>query len=130
MFDNELQYLSILVFTVSGVKMGIDTEQIIEMLDMQIAQESSANIKKLDEIIPFGKRAVSFIRPKAIRLKASEMPLIIIEDPEDILDVNIADIRPMPFIIKMLGSRAVWGAVLTDSGIILLVDFYRLKKTA
>jgi chemotaxis signal transduction protein len=122
--------ISILVFKAAGVKIGLDTGQILEMMDMKTAaktaKESGADMKKLNEVVPLGKRVVNFIRPKAIRLKAAGMPLIVIEEPESILDIDIEDIRPMPFVIERLGSKAVWGAAVTGGGIILLVDLFRL----
>jgi hypothetical protein len=130
--------ISILVFKAAGVKIGLDAGQILEMMDMETAaktaKERGEDMKKFNEVIPLCKRDVNFTRPKAIRLKAAGNPLIVIEHPESILDINIEDIRPMPFIIEKLGerlgSKAVWGSALTGGDIILLVDFCRLKKAS
>ena len=117
--------ISILIFFMGGVRIGVDTLQVREIMDIEAAEKRGMPMKPLNELIPFG-RDMTLTSPKAILLKNEGLSCVVIEEPEAIVDINLNDIRLMPPIIEMFGSRALWGAVLSGEGIILLMDFYKL----
>jgi chemotaxis signal transduction protein len=109
-----------------GVRMGVDTVQVKEIMDIETAEEMGMRMTPLNEIIQFGGRDVILSSPKVLLLKTEIMQGVVIESPESIIDINTDDIRLMPPIVETSGSKALWGAVLSCEGIILLMDFYKL----
>lgn len=118
-----------LTFTVMGVRMGVDTEQIAEMMGVEAAQKSGPPMVHFHEKISFGKRRVAYHAPKALLIDDGHAPYtLVIDDPDDIIAVNVQSIEPLPRLIaRQQGAHAFWGAVAANDGIILLVDFSRIR---
>jgi chemotaxis signal transduction protein len=126
--DDEIR---LLIFKIMGVCFGADMEQIEEMVDFSQAQQEDWDIRDFTEAISFRDIEVEYKKPKVILIKDSEQDVgIIIDQPEDIININIKSIRLLP---PLLESRktvdAIWAAVFLDDELALLVDFYRLQSS-
>lgn len=119
--------LQLLVFTISGTRYGIDVEQIASLQNYDSAQV----ILKFHELV--AAKAVSYRTPKILIVKNREtFPAILINEPEDMINILIKTIRPLPVIMASTANcRGVWGVVLQKGDLIVLFDFYKnenLKK--
>ncbi len=119
--------IRLLTFTVMGVRMGIDTEQLVEMMTVDEARKSGQPLVHFHEMISFGNREVVYRAPRAVGIDDGCTPyLLVIDNPDDIIAVNVQSIEPLPPLIsRQSGARAFWGAVPENKGVILLVDFSR-----
>ncbi len=61
--------LQLLTFSVMGVKMGADTDQISEMLDTEAAAGRGTEIYRFDEKIPFRSGPVIYRSPVVLMIK-------------------------------------------------------------
>ena len=121
--------LQILAFTVMGVRMGIDTSQIAEMLEVGQAVSRGLSTCPIHEKILFGTSLPAYSVPKVITRKDQRRPLaMVIDQPDEILNVTIDSIQPLPQLIAAgpVAVRAIWGAVVRNDDVILLVDFFKL----
>ncbi len=124
------QMIRILTFTVMGVKMGVDTEQIGGIWEVDEARRLGTVIHYFHEKIFFRDRAAEYHAPKAMLVKDGDKEYsLVIDNPDDIIEVGIESIQPLPSLIALPGTAgAFWGAVANDQGIVLLVDFSRMKN--
>ncbi len=122
--------IQVLTFSVMGVKMGVDTEQITEMMEVDGAESRGLAVRHFHENVSFGEMPIEYHYPKAILIKDENGPYaIVIDNPDDITSVNVRSIQPMPPLIAMNGAtRPFWGAIPGNEGIILLVDFFRFRE--
>ncbi len=122
--------IQVLTFTVMGVKMGVDTEQVAEVMEVDAAERRGPAVQLFHENVSFGEMPIKYRSPKAIMIKDDSEPfIVVIDNPDDITSVNVRSIQPMPPLIAMNGAtRLFWGAIPGNEGIILLVDFFRLRE--
>jgi hypothetical protein len=119
--------LELLVFTVAGIIIGVDTEQVAGMISTEQAEEMGMEVSSFHEKISLGGRSVHYRSPKALLIKDKTPYAIIIELPDDILSVRLDSIRPLPLLLEACTScPAIWGVAVKQERIILLVDFLRL----
>ncbi|MGR3220676.1 MAG: chemotaxis protein CheW [Candidatus Anammoxibacter sp.] len=117
--------IQILVFNITGIKIGIDTDGIYEILDYEQAKGKGYRIFKLHEQMHFRGEKVVYKSPKVIMIEGDNKEAIgiVIEQPDEIVPVGIESIQPLPALIKS-ASRCmpIWGVTLNDDDIILLAD--------
>ncbi len=120
----------VLTFTVMGIKMGVDAEQIAEVMNLDGAKKRAPALHHVHEKIPFGHRQVAYRVPKALLLKERSTPYaVVVDNPDDLTVVNVQSIQPLPpLIARHSGTCAFWGVIAENDGIILLVDFSRLER--
>jgi chemotaxis signal transduction protein len=120
--------IRVLTFTVQGVKIGVDVEQISEIMDLHAAEARGLAVYYFHEKIPFNEMPVKYRAPKAIMIKGLKDPsVVIIDNPEDLAVVNVRTIQPMPMLVAGRGkSQAFWGAVVSNEEVVLLIDFFKL----
>ncbi len=118
--------IELLVFTMMGVRMGIDTRDIAEMLKPEVAHRQGLPIVALHERLQFKRTDVRYEDPHVLVIRDEGARRgILIDHPDEIALVEIDSIRPMPDIIALSGSgKGFWGAVLRDNGIIFLLDMF------
>ncbi|MHB8828115.1 MAG: hypothetical protein ACYC6Q_01045 [Syntrophales bacterium] len=111
--------------------MGVDAEQIAEVMETEFAEGCGLPVYRFNENISFYEMSMQYhASPKAIMIKDEKDPyIVLIDNPEDITSVKVRSIQPMPPLIAMdSGMRMFWGAIPGNHGIILLVDFLRLRE--
>jgi chemotaxis signal transduction protein len=119
--------LRLLVFTVGGVKLAADAEQICSMLAYD--QDDDCDITYwLHEMLSFGNREVVFRSPEILTVSLQEtIYRIVIDQPEDIIYIAMNRIQPLPALVEPFSQKkGLWGAVALDEQIILLIDFLKL----
>jgi len=122
--------LTLLVFTVGGVRMAVDTAQIDGMAHPEDVQIQGRETRGFHEIISF-RGPVCYKAPWVLQVKDEIMPYgVMIDQPEEIFPVNLEALQPLPHLIGAGGgSKAIWGAMVrADGTILLLVDLYKLPK--
>ena len=125
--ETQINELEILVFTVGGVTLGVDTEQVGGVITAGQAEEMGMKLSPFPDKIPLGRMPVRFQAPRALLIKAVPPYAVVIESPEDILSVRLDSIRPLPPLLAACNPcEAVWGVAVREEGIILLIDFLRL----
>lgn len=124
-----IQDIHLLVFSIMGIRMGVDMEQIYEMKDPGQVADGGFEIAYFHEMVPFYRETVSYKSPKILLFRNQEGRAgVIIDQPEDILPLSLDSIRPLPPLLETgCVSHVVWGAALQGEEIILLVDFLKLK---
>lgn len=125
-----LEDIQILTFTVMGVNIGVDTEQVAEVMEVDAAERRGAAVQLFHEKVSFGAMPIEYRSPKAIMIEDENAPYaIVIDNPDDITSVNVRSIQPLPPLIAMnSATRLFWGAIPGAEGIILLVDFSRTRQ--
>ncbi|MDP2646411.1 MAG: hypothetical protein Q8P24_15845 [Desulfobacterales bacterium] len=121
--------IQVLTFTVMGVRMGVDTEQVAEVMEVDGAERRGLTVQRLHEKISFGKMAIQYHAPKAIMIKDHHEPyILVIDNPDHITVVSVRSIQAMPPLIAMnSATRLFWGAIAGNEEIVLLVDFSRIR---
>ncbi len=121
-------FIQVLTFDVHGVKMGVDTEQIAAVLDLEDTKKHGQAMHHLHEKISFGRRKVDYGAPKALLIRdGSTFYAVVIDHPDDITVLPIQTIQPLPPLLASPSRTcAFWGAVAHKDGIILLIDFTKM----
>jgi chemotaxis signal transduction protein len=120
--------LQVLTFTLRGVKMGIDTCQIVELMEPDEAEARGWKPFRLsDRLALRGANAAEHSAKVLLTGKEGTPMAVTIDRPAAILSIPLDDLQPLPRLIASCGgSRAVWGAVVREDELILLVDLYKL----
>ncbi len=122
--------LSLLVFTVGGVRMAVDTVQVAGLAHPDDVGIQGMETRGFHQIIPF-RGPVCYKAPWVLQVKDEAMPYgVMIDQPDEIVPANLDILQPLPSLIAAGGgSEAIWGAMVrADGSIILLVDLYKLPK--
>lgn len=121
--------IELLVFSMMGVRIGVDTAQVAGMLKPEDAEQQGLATIALHERLKFRGVAVSYSDPHVLVIKGDGPRYgIVIDNPEDIAFMKVDSIRPMPDIFALSGSvNALWGAVIRDNDVIFLLDFDKMR---
>ncbi len=119
--------IQLLTFTVMGIKIGVDAEQIAEVLDVNSAAARGLAPCLFHELISFGDLPVEYRFPKIIVIKDRDSSrAVVIDRPDNISLVSVDAIRPMPSLIALCRTaRAFWGVVIQNGELIMLADCYK-----
>ncbi len=122
-------YLNLFLFSVGGVHFAVDAEQALGMTPY--AGETEEDLFWFHEELGFGNRAVTYRTPTivTIRMPESRPYRVIIDSLEDISEFSRHDIRLFPDLLEPRTLRnGMWGILVKDDRMILLVDFKRLLR--
>lgn len=125
-----LDGLPVIVFTVKGVKMAADVDQVVEMLDAREAEARRLTTAGLDDYISFRGRESSGERRKILLVKDSPTPrAFVVDTADEVATIAVDAIHPMPpLIASARASRALWGLAMRGDEIIVLVDLSDLGR--
>lgn len=122
----DMEQLELMLFRVNGVLFGSELRQVGGVFAPEEDASTGVEITRLDDSF-FGKASDLQGNWKLIKLK--EKPAggsewgALAEDPEDIVNISIDDIRPLPVIIEKLRSfKSLWGSFIYKGEIGLLLD--------
>ncbi len=122
-------YLNLFLFSVGGVPFAVDAEQALGMTPY--AGETAEDLFWFHEELGFGGRTVTYRTPTivTIRMPDSRPYRVIIDSLEDIAEFSRHDIRLFPELLELRALRnGMWGILVKDDRMILLVDFIRLLQ--
>lgn len=121
--------LQMLTFTLMGTKMGVDTAQLDGIIKPDEAVEAGLDVTMFHERVPFRGGPVIYSSPMVLMVKDPHKPYgVMIEEPDDLISVSIDSIHELPSLVASCSrTKAIWGAVLKDEDVVLLVDFYSMQ---
>ncbi|MCP4352381.1 MAG: hypothetical protein GY795_43535 [Desulfobacterales bacterium] len=127
--DIGFEEIRILVFSIMGVNLGMDMEQISEMCEPDQVRERDFEIFRFHDKLLFREDPGEYESPVVLLVK-DETSGLIIEQPDDInVPVPIDSICPLPPLIEaVIRSGPIWGVTINQGKIILLVDSYKLLQ--
>ncbi|MBF0227324.1 MAG: hypothetical protein HQK76_17905 [Desulfobacterales bacterium] len=122
------QEINILIFKIMNIKFGVSTDQLDAMVNYDESEKTDSSIFWLHERIDFYNRNIIYQSPKILMTKdINHLAGIIVDEPEDIISLNIDSIMPLPTLFDVIEcSKALWGCAMYKNNIILLVDFFKL----
>ncbi len=127
-----VEEIRIIVFNIMGIRLGMDVEFIAEMCEPEVAKARKIKTFRFHEKIRFRMKQIEYETPKVLLIKdGNGVSGIVIDRPEEInVPVRTDNIRPLPPLIEAFdGTAPIWGVTVTDSGIVLLVDPYKLQNS-
>jgi chemotaxis signal transduction protein len=126
--DSCIQKIEILIFSVMGLKLGVDTAQVRGILEMGQASDMDLPVSNIHDLIKICPGPVVYKSPKVLLINHGSSPFgILVDRLEVIEEIRLDRIQLMPVLIeKCTGTKAVWGSVANGEGVILLIDFYKL----
>jgi hypothetical protein len=119
--------LNLLLFTVGGLRFGCDADQASAIASHQ--GEAAEDLHWFHEEMGFG-RAAAYRAPMAVTVKSAAKPYrVIIDSLDQIAEFSSRRIRLLPALIEPLALRkGIWGILVDQGQIVLLVDFLLLLK--
>jgi len=126
-----MERLELMLFRVNGVLFGAELHQVGGVFAPEGDTSTGEESTRLDDF--FGEPSDLQGNWKVIRLKeksasGSEWGFLA-EDPEDIVNISIDDIRPLPAIVEKLKTiKSLWGSFIYQGEIGLLLDLSGLCR--
>lgn len=124
-----LSTVNLLVFSVFGVHFGVDVEQVAGIADFY--GESSDDLFWFHEQFEYGDAAAKYSSPVVVTIKTggAQAYRIIIDSMIGIHEYQVREICLFPPLIKPFALRkGMWGLLVENNRMILLVDFQRLSR--
>lgn len=129
MSDLEGTQLNLLLFSVEGVHFGIDAEQAerTAAYDGEVADD----LFWFHEEMGYSDASVTYCSPVVVTIgtDGARTYRVIIDSMEDIVEIDQEEIHLFPPLMEPFALRkGMWGIVVKDDRMILLVDFKRLLR--
>lgn len=124
----ELRSLRLLLFSEAGVRFGADADLIESICELSPDVEME-KIFRLNEKLKCRHElsADSSLTTLKVRGKKASY-LIAVDRIEEIIEIGIDAIRPMPMLVMPYSIKiGIWGVVPRTDGLLLLIDFTRLQ---
>jgi chemotaxis signal transduction protein len=121
--------LDLLLFAVGGVSFGVDAEQVEGIFSWQ--GEGADGLAWFHRELGYVSDTITYRAPSVLKIKteAARNYLVIIDMLQDVTRVVAGDIHPFPSLVEPLAlNKGMWGVVVKDDRMILLVDFQRLMR--
>ena len=121
--------LNLLLFSVGGVHFGVDADQVEGTFSCQ--GEDPDGLHWFHKELDYGDDTVVYGAPTilGIRTGDSHSYRVVIDMMEDVTGIVADDIHPFPPFVEPFALRkGIWGIVMRDDRMVLLVDFYRILK--
>ena len=121
--ENELNALSLLLFSVGGVCFGVDADQVSGISVYN--GESDKDLFWFHEEMGFGGRPVEYVSPTIITIRDVVEPYrVIIDSMEEIAEFRLNEIGLLPRLLEPFTlRRGIWGVLPRKGSITLLMDF-------
>ena len=126
--DACIQEIEVLIFSVMGLKLGVETAQVKGILEMEQASGMDLPVSNIHDLIKISSEPVVYKSPKVLLIKHGSSSFgIVVDRLEEIETVRLDRIQLMPVLIeRCTGTKAIWGSVVDGEEVILLIDFYKL----
>lgn len=149
----EIDHVSVLVFRVMGAWIGLDTEQITGMTDTGRSSEDDFDLVPIHELLGLDARGLESAdgtRQKVIFVKGGYLPVqleqddpakntgqheerrigLVINEPEEIVDIPVKSMRPLPFLVAPHGDlNGLWAVAQSQDEMIFMLDVRKLIDT-
>lgn len=120
----DIESVELLIFSVSGHAFAFDVEDVSELTEIDDAKKKGIKLSYFHERMDLKEAGPK--RPKVIIGKRKKEGFII-EEPEDIRLVHVDLIKAVPMIYEKCGKHpSVWGVLLIENRIVLLIDIDEL----
>jgi chemotaxis signal transduction protein len=123
--------LNLLLFSVGGVRFGIEADQAESIA--AYTGETGNDLFRFHDVVNYGDDSITYASPTIItvRTRGFRPCRVIIDSMEDIAEFSQNDIRPFPPLLEPLALRkGMWGILVRNGSMVLLVDFQRLTIEA
>ena len=118
--------LNLLLFSVGGVFFGVDADQVGAVTAYQGGMQE--NMQWFHDVMGYGNQTVVYKCPTVITIKTAPYQMII-DSMEDIAEFSVNEIHLLPRLLESFAiKRGIWGVILRDKRITLLLDLMRLPK--
>jgi chemotaxis signal transduction protein len=123
--------IRLLIFRIMGTWMGVDTNQVEEIMDQGQAARRKIKVSSWHEKIKGGIGAVALVDPPVLLVKSEDSSVgILIDQLEDICEVKLDHLRPLPPLLAgSMAAGVVWGIALIHEEMVLLIDLDTLVAT-
>ncbi|MBI5179668.1 MAG: hypothetical protein HZA04_10480 [Nitrospinae bacterium] len=132
-----IKSIRLLVFRMDGTAIGFDTDQMEGMTDFGRVDVHESCLVTINELFGMGEESYNCSTPKVVFVKplpgdgqsgvSGKRIGIVVETPEDIVDVPVENIRPLPPVVrKHAHATGFWGAALLNNGMVFIADIYKI----
>ncbi len=121
--------LDLLLFSVEGVSFGVDAEQVEGILSWQGG--GADGLAWFHRELGYAGDTITYRAPSVLKIRTEDARnyLVIIDMLQDVTRVVAGDIHPFPSLVEPYAlHKGMWGIVVKDGRMILLVDFQRLMR--
>lgn len=136
---SRIQHVSVLVFRVMGVRIGIDTDQLSGVTDVANVDEKKCKLLAMHELlglerdesplvkVVFAKGGYLSDSSEYIWMRRERHIGLLVGNPEDIIEVPLDDMRPLPQLIhSCTNQNGFWAVGLMPDEMIFMADIRKM----
>lgn len=121
--------IELLLFHSAGVNMAVETSQVDGIISSEQAAQRAIIFGALSGLLGMGGTASPASSKVLIFRDGDETYGIGIDELESIMPANLDAIQPLPDLLSSVAAlRPFWGVIPRGNGVVLLIDFFRLKS--
>lgn len=121
--------LNLLLFSVGGVRFGMDSELASGVTEY--SGEQDGDLFWFHDELGYGCDTPVYRAPSVVTVRTADARpyRVIIDALEDVAEISAMDIRPFPVLLEAAALRkGLWGILLQNGSMVLLVDFKRAAQ--
>ncbi len=125
----ESEIFTYLLFSVTGIRFGVDTQQVSAILERQEAEDVALPCIAADAALSIEQGVVAYHQPKVLLIRHADRFGLLVDSPEEIVDVTIDALRPLPELWRTARIETpIWGVLLYRGDIVLLIDSHKITR--
>ncbi|MDP2829854.1 MAG: hypothetical protein Q8O37_14765 [Sulfuricellaceae bacterium] len=134
-----VHYLSVLVFRVMGVRIGIDTDQIGGFVDVATVDKKKCKLVSMNELLGiepperphskviFAKGGYVSEPSDSVWMRREQRLGVVVSDPEEIVEIPLEVMSPLPQLIHAYtGPNGLWAIALMSDEAVFLADIRKM----
>jgi hypothetical protein len=122
-------FVNLLFFSACGVRFAVDADQVAGTAAFE--EESEEGPPRLFTVMGCGDQSVDKRGATMLTIKSNNLEpfRLVVDVLEDMAGISVGDIRSLPPLIEPFAlQRGMWGVIVRDGKLVLLMDFQRLMK--
>ena len=114
--------IEVLTFRINQTWFGVDLDEIYELIEPDQANQRECKTTRFEDEFGLGDSKIEYLSPKVLLPKGLISEGILVDQVQEICQVSIDCIKPLPGLVKLFCQSRIWGMTLINQQIVFLIN--------